>query len=339
MKLTLKNLKQAKYNVELESEKNTIKDLKNEIEKVHGFDSNVIKLLLNGKVLEDSKTLEDYQIKSENIIIMMNTKPKPKEQNVEPKKEEQQQKKEEEQQKKEEENQKKEEENQKKEEEKPKKEEKEPKKEEEQSKKEEENPKKEEEQTKKEEDSQKEKEQENKPNSTGNNENKENIRLPMELRRYASMIKVLCRDEPEKIFDILDNLKARNPALLNKIKEHEEEFKSLLVSPINQQDLDFYKLMEEDVKALSIGGFSQERGGEEGRGEIKIHLSPEELQAVNRLKELGDFNENEIVQAYFACDKNEELAANYLFEERMREEEEEQYMENNNNDGEENNGE
>ena len=298
MKLTLKNLKQAKYNVELESEKNTIKDLKNEIEKVHGFDANVIKLLLNGKVLEDSKTLEDYQIKSDNIIIVMNTKPKPKEQNVEQQK-----------------------------------------KEEEQPKKEEEQPKKEEEQPKKEEESQKEKEQENKPNSTENNGNKGNIRLPMELRRNASMIKVLCRDDPEKIFPILDKLKARNPALLNKIKEHEEEFKSLLVSPINQQDLDFYKLMEEDVKALSIGGFSQQRrreGEEEGRGEIKIHLSPEELQAINRLKELGGFNENEILQAYFACDKNEELAANYLFEERMREEEE-QYMENNNNAGEENN--
>ena len=313
MKLTLKNLKQVKYNVELESEKNSIKDLKNEIEKVHGFDSNVIKLLLNGKVLEDSKTIEDYQIKSDNIIIMMNTKPKPKAQNVESKKEEEP----------------------KKEEEKLNKVEEQPKKEEEKINKEEEQSKKEEEQPKKEEESQKEKEQENKSNSTGNSGNTGNVRLPMELRRNASMIKVLCRDNPEKIFVILDNLKARNPALLNKIKEHEEEFKSLLVSPINQQDIDSYKLMEEDVKALSIPREREEgEEGEGGEGGIKISLSPEELQAVNRLKELGDFNENEILQAYFACDKNEELAANYLFEERMREEEED--MQNNNNNDEEN---
>ena len=78
MKLILKNLKQVQYNVEMESEKNTIKDLKNEIEKLHGFDSNIIKLLHNGKVLEDAKTLEEYQIKDENVIIMMNTKPKQK---------------------------------------------------------------------------------------------------------------------------------------------------------------------------------------------------------------------------------------------------------------------
>ena len=56
-------------------------------------------------------------------------------------------------------------------------------------------------------------------------------------------------------------------------------------------------------------------------------MTQEEVQAVNRLKELG-FNEDEAIQAYLACDKNEELAANYLFEEKMREEEE---MNNNNN--------
>ena len=55
MKLILKNLKQVQYIVELESDKNTVKDLKNEIEKLHGFDSSLIKLLHNGKVLEDSK--------------------------------------------------------------------------------------------------------------------------------------------------------------------------------------------------------------------------------------------------------------------------------------------
>ena len=78
MKIILKNLRQVQYDVELESDKNTIKDLKNEVEKIHGFNSNQIKLLYNGKVLDDNKTLEDYQIKEENIIIMMNTKPKQK---------------------------------------------------------------------------------------------------------------------------------------------------------------------------------------------------------------------------------------------------------------------
>ena len=70
MKIIVKNLKQVEYNVEIESDKKTIKDLKNEIEKVHGFDSNLMKLLHNGVVLEDSKTLESYNIKNENAAAL-----------------------------------------------------------------------------------------------------------------------------------------------------------------------------------------------------------------------------------------------------------------------------
>ena len=329
MKLILKNLKQVKYIVELESEKSTVKDLKNEIEKLHGFDSSQIKLLYNGKVLEDSKTIEEYQIKEEVIIIMMNTKrkakpsPPPSEQ---PKQEEQ------------------------------------PKKEEQT--KQEEQPKKEEEQPKQQEQPKPDYTQQinslvdmgyerekvekainaskgnvdvaieyltsgNIPEVSNNNQpnppnqpNQENQpsnnkpNLPLELRRNASLMKIVCRDDPEKIYDILNTLEQKNPALLNKIREHQEEFKNLLVSPINQQDTDTYKLLEDDMKGIG-------RQGGRRPGQVEIRLTPEESEAVKRLSELGDFSQSEILTAYLACDKNEELAANYLFEQRWREEEEE----------------
>ena len=323
MKLILKNLKQVQYNVEVESEKSTIKDLKNEIEKEHGFDSNLIKLLHNGKVLEDSKTLEDYQIKDEYVIIMMNTKPKAKP-NPPPA-----------------------------EQPKP-----EPQKVEEQPKKEEEKPKQDfSQQINSLVDMGYEREKVEKainaskgnielaieylssgnipdsaPNNQQNQQSQQNppsstqTRLPLELRRNASLMKIICRNDPERIYNILNSLKMKNPALLNKIKEHETEFKNLLVSPITQEDIDTFKLLENDIRGL---------GGEGGRrpGQVEIRLTPEEAEAVKRLKDLGNFNQSDVLQAYFACDKNEELAANYLFEQKMRDEEDDMNNNNNNNQG------
>ena len=139
-------------------------------------------------------------------------------------------------------------------------------------------------------------------------------------------MKIVCRNDPEKTLTILNNLKVKNPALLNKIKEHEEEFKNLLVSPISQEDIGTFKLLENDLR-----GFA----GEGGRrpGQVEIRMTPEEVEAVKRLKDLnlGNFSQSEVIQAYLACDKNEELAENYLFEQKMRDEEED--MNSNNNKG------
>jgi UV excision repair protein RAD23 len=44
-----------------------------------------------------------------------------------------------------------------------------------------------------------------------------------------------------------------------------------------------------------------------------IRVTQEELDAITRLTQLG-FPKHRAAEAYFACDKNEELAANFLFE-------------------------
>ena len=76
MKLILKNLKQVEFEIFIESEKITVKEFKKEIEKLYSFDSEQIKLIFNGTMLENDKTLEEYGIKEGNQIIMMNTKTK-----------------------------------------------------------------------------------------------------------------------------------------------------------------------------------------------------------------------------------------------------------------------
>ena len=76
MRLILKNLKQVEYEIYVQSEKISVKDLKNEIEKLYSFDSENIKLIFNGTILKNEKYLSDYKITENCTIIIMNTKPK-----------------------------------------------------------------------------------------------------------------------------------------------------------------------------------------------------------------------------------------------------------------------
>ncbi len=59
------------------------------------------------------------------------------------------------------------------------------------------------------------------------------------------------------------------------------------------------------------GGANRGPGGANPPGTIRV--SQEEMDAINRLTQLG-FPKHKAAEAYFACDKNEEMAANFLFE-------------------------
>jgi UV excision repair protein RAD23 len=342
MKLIIKNLKQIVYNVEIESDKSTVLDLKKEIEKSHGFDSNLLKLLFNGVVLDDSKTLENYKIQDESVIIMMNTKIKPK--NVQPVSESQPSTQNQE---------------QKKEEKKPeeKKEEKKP-----AEKKENKNEEKYTQQLNSLTDmgfergqaeaaikaargqidlaieflyngipegindldgDQMEGEGEGEDEGDGDGDDDP-------LKKVASIAKIMCQNNPGRLTTLLQNIQQNDPDLMNLIKEREEEFKTLLEKPVTEAD---YRAVQSFQQEMGLGTGGHSHGS--GRGQIRISLTQEEREAINRLKDLGNFSEADVLQAFFACEKNEELTANYLFEQKMRDDDE---MFKNNNNNNNNNG-
>jgi len=67
---------------------------------------------------------------------------------------------------------------------------------------------------------------------------------------------------------------------------------------------------------LPMGGGAggQAHGGPGGANPPgTIRVTEEEMEAITRLTQLG-FPKHKAAEAYFACDKNEEMAANFLFE-------------------------
>ena len=141
-----------------------------------------------------------------------------------------------------------------------------------------------------------------------------NPNLPSELKVNASIIKVLCMNNPEKLPSILNTLKEHSPGLIDLIKQYEADFKNLLISPVTQEDITIFQQIHRRPQGP------------------QIRLTKEESDAVKRLQELG-FSQAEAVQAFIACEKNEEMAANFLFEQKMRDDEEASRNNQNNNQG------
>ena len=330
MKLIIKNLKQVTCNIELTIERPIVLDLKKEIEKIYGLDSSQLKLLFNGIILEDSKTLEEYKIQDGGIIIMMNSKVKPKNiksqpytdsflpkieeknlnQNLETKIDNKNQ------------------------------------------------------QTNQQDNKytqqlntliemsfERSKGEKAIKAARGQidlaieflyNEfqeginNKENLddvqmkereeeekneeKLEIEddpVKNVASIAKVLSKNNQAAMVELMNTIQQNDPDLLELIKEREFEFKSLLEEPINDGD---YRVFQRFGHNLKLEEQEEKQIHNSGQKEIRVNLTPAEQDSITRLKDLGNFSEDDVIQAYFACDKNEELAANYLFEQKMREE-------------------
>ena len=71
------------------------------------------------------------------------------------------------------------------------------------------------------------------------NENKSN--LPNELKNIAIYMKIMTLKEENKMNEILNNLKENNPALLNQIIENKDEFMKYLSNPITSDNLENFK--------------------------------------------------------------------------------------------------
>ncbi|KAI8318535.1 UV excision repair protein Rad23 [Martensiomyces pterosporus] len=114
-------------------------------------------------------------------------------------------------------------------------------------------------------------------------------------------------ENPQMLQPVLQELAVQQPQLMHLIANHEEEFLHMLLEGLTEEQM---------AAAVNAGGLSAEDGseGEDGQGQGQyIRITPEEKAAIERLEALG-FPREIVIEAYLACDKNEELAANYLFD-------------------------
>ncbi|XP_037544761.1 RAD23 homolog A, nucleotide excision repair protein a [Nematolebias whitei] len=106
------------------------------------------------------------------------------------------------------------------------------------------------------------------------------------------------QQNPSLLPALLQQLGRENPQLLQQISQHQELFIQMLNEPLG-----------EGGDAPEVGEMGA--AGEEGAPVNYIQVTPQEKEAIERLKALG-FPEALVIQAYFACEKNENLAANFL---------------------------
>jgi len=115
-------------------------------------------------------------------------------------------------------------------------------------------------------------------------------------------IRAVIQQNPNMLSTMLQQIGQSNPQLLQIISENQEAF----IRMINEGEAG-----DDEGGALPGGG----EGALPGEAALDqpgvIQVSPADKEAIERLKALG-FPEHLVVQAYFACEKNENLAANFL---------------------------
>ncbi|XP_069736427.1 UV excision repair protein RAD23 homolog B isoform X1 [Phaenicophaeus curvirostris] len=136
---------------------------------------------------------------------------------------------------------------------------------------------------------------------------------PLEFLRNQpqfQQMRQIIQQNPSLLPALLQQIGRENPQLLQQISQHQEHFIHMLNEPVL-----------ESRQGLSVSDDGAGTGGmaEAGNGPMNyIQVTPQEKEAIERLKALG-FPEGLVIQAYFACEKNENLAANFLLQQNFDE--------------------
>ncbi|KAK1358129.1 Ubiquitin receptor RAD23 [Heracleum sosnowskyi] len=116
------------------------------------------------------------------------------------------------------------------------------------------------------------------------------LRNNQQFQALRSMVQT----NPDILEPMLQELGKQNPEILRQIQENHAEFLDLVNEPVNASEGNLFDQPEEDTP-------------------LAISVTPSEQEAIERLEAMG-FDRTLVIEAFLACDRNEELAINYLLE-------------------------
>ncbi|CAN1190806.1 Ubiquitin receptor RAD23b [Linum perenne] len=116
------------------------------------------------------------------------------------------------------------------------------------------------------------------------------LRNNQQFQALRSMV----QSNPQILQPMLQELGKQNPNLLRMIQEHHAEFLQLINEPQDGSEEEMFEQPDEEMPHA-------------------INVTPAEQAAIERLEAMG-FDRPLVIEAFLACDRNEELAANYLLE-------------------------
>ncbi|KAJ4707107.1 Ubiquitin receptor RAD23c [Melia azedarach] len=107
-------------------------------------------------------------------------------------------------------------------------------------------------------------------------------------------LRAMVQANPQILQPMLQELGKQNPHLMRLIQEHQADFLRLINEPVE-------------------GGEGNILGQLASAMPQAVTVTPEEREAIERLEAMG-FDRALVLEVFFACNKNEELAANYLLD-------------------------
>ncbi|KAG8659727.1 hypothetical protein MANES_02G067800v8 [Manihot esculenta] len=106
-------------------------------------------------------------------------------------------------------------------------------------------------------------------------------------------LRAMVQANPQILQPMIQELGKQNPHLMRLIQEHQADFLRLINEPVEGEGNPLSQLASAMPQAVTV--------------------TPEEREAIERLEAMG-FDRALVLEVFFACNKNEELAANYLLD-------------------------